>query len=153
MQQWAGKATADSGVSRNLADDGGHIAAAEAEVALAEGQAARALEKIEPAHLYLKVPETLSTLAAAYAATGRVADAIARYEELLKQPAFGDEAQQLWFDAHLALGKLYEQDKRPQDAARIYDSLIARWKDADADVKLLNEVRTRRLALGRKRRT
>jgi tetratricopeptide (TPR) repeat protein len=143
MQQWAGKATADSGVSRNLADDGAFISASEAEVALAEGRSARALERIEPAHIYLKEPETLSTLAAAYAATGRVEDAIARYEELLKDRPFGYEGQQLWFDAHLALGRLYEQEHRPQDALRTYESLINRWKDADADLILLTDARAR----------
>jgi pentatricopeptide repeat protein len=147
MQQWAGNATADSGVSRNLADDGAYIAAAEAEVALAEGRGVRALERSEGAHQYLKEPETLFTLASSYAAAGRVADAIARYEELLKLAPMGFEAQLAWFDTHLALGKLYEQQNRAQDAVRVYESLDSRWKEGDANLVPLTELRARLAAL------
>jgi tetratricopeptide (TPR) repeat protein len=147
MERYAGSATADSGISRNIADDRAHIAVAEAELALAEGRAARAIERSEPAHLYLKDAETLATVADSYAVAGRIADAIARYEELLTKASFGWEAQQVWLDAHLALGKLYEQQKRVQDAARVYDALLARWQDADADLRLLREIRGRRASL------
>jgi tetratricopeptide (TPR) repeat protein len=147
MQQWVGKATADSGVSRNLAEDDFYVAASEAELALAEGRLARALERIEPAHLYLKSPETLATLAAVDAAAGRAAEAIARYEELVSKPAMGYEAQETWLAAHVALGRLYEQQRRPADATKIYLALADRWKGGDGDLVLLRTARARLQAL------
>jgi tetratricopeptide (TPR) repeat protein len=143
MTQWVGKATADSGVSRNLAEDNHYVSAAQAELALAEGRPDRGLERIEQAHLFLKGPETLSTLAATYAAAARTDEAIAHYEELLAQKPFGFEAQELWFAAHLALGTLYEQQRRPADARRVYQALVDRWKDGDADLVLLRDARHR----------
>jgi tetratricopeptide (TPR) repeat protein len=143
MQAWAGKATADSGISRNIGDDGAYISAAEAEIALAEGRAARAIERVEPAQRYLKISEPLFTLAAAYAAAGRIDDAIARYEEFVKNPPLGNEGQQVWFEAHLALGKLYEQRGGAADARRVYEALAARWVTGDADITLLRDVRDR----------
>jgi tetratricopeptide (TPR) repeat protein len=147
MHRWAGNATADAGINRDVAADGAYVAAAEAEVALAERRSARALERSEAAHLYLKDPETLATLAASYAAAGRVADAIARYEELLTRAPLGFEPQHMWFETHLALGRLYEQQQRSQEALRLYESLADRWKDADADLVLFRDLHTRLAAL------
>jgi tetratricopeptide (TPR) repeat protein len=147
MHEWAGKATAASGVSRNVPDDVVYISVAEAEVALAQGRTAEALERIEAAHLHLKMPETLFTLAAAYAAAGRLDQAITRYEELLSKPPLGYEVQELWLEAHLALGQLYERQQRIADATRTYQALADRWKDADSDAVLLRNVRARLEAL------
>jgi tetratricopeptide (TPR) repeat protein len=143
MQEWVGKATADSGVGRNIGDDTAYVSAAEAEVALAEGHVERAIERIEPARLHLKIPEMLYTAAAAYEAAGDVASAIARYEEFLRTPPLGNEGQQAWFETHLALGRLYEQGGRTADARRVYETLVTRWQGADDDLVLLQQVRQR----------
>jgi tetratricopeptide (TPR) repeat protein len=143
MEAWVGKATADSGVSRNVNDDGAYLAAAAAELALAEGRASLAIERSESAHLQLKLPELLFTLAGACEAAGRIDDAIARYEEFLNAPPFGNEGQQLWFQTHVALGKLYERQQRSADARRVYEALAERWKNGDPDIVLLREVQDR----------
>jgi tetratricopeptide (TPR) repeat protein len=146
MRASLGRATADSGVARNLDNDQMLMAVAEAEVDMAEGRTASALARLEPAHLYFKDPASLATLAAAYAASDRRDEAIAKYEELLSRAPFGNEPQQVWLEAHLALGKLYERE-RPTDARQTYDALLTRWKDADEDVLLLREVVARRQPL------
>ncbi len=142
MQKTAGKATADASVAHNTELDRAYVGLAQAEIELAAGRPARAVELLEPAHIILK-EAALESLAAAYAASGRLADAIARYEEFVKARPLGLELQEKWFAAQVALGGLYERVNRPAGAQRLYAAFLERWKDGDSDLVLLETARTR----------
>ena len=143
MQKTAGRATADSGVSRNTGLDRAYVDLAQAEIERAAGRTRRAVELLEPAHVIAKSSESLEALAAAYVAADRPDDAVKRYEELMTSRVLGNEGQELWLQAHLALGQLYERLNRPADARKIYTALIDRWKEGDDDLLLLHSVRER----------
>ena len=140
MQKGLGS-TADSSVARNLALDRRYMDAAQAEIELARGRTVRAIELLEPLRNALKL-EIDESLATAYAAAGRVPEAVGRLEDLVKAPPPGSELQQTWLVSHLALGGLYERSGRADAAQRVYASLIDRWKDADSDLPLLATART-----------
>ena len=142
MQKTAGSATADSSVARNVGLDRTYIDLAQAEIELASGRPVRALELLEPTRDVLKW-QVLESLAAAYTAAGRLSEAISRYEELLLKPVLGNEHQEFWFSSHIALGALYEQLSRPDDARRLYSALVEKWKDGDNDLVLLKTARER----------
>lgn len=143
MEKTAWNTTAASAANRNTGEDHANIDLAQSEVDLARGRTGPALEAVERAHLALQDVNSLETLAPALIAAGRPSEAVTRYEELLKKPPFGNEGQEAWFQAHLALGRLYEQQGRQEDARRLYTSLLDRWKDADANLLLLKAVRER----------
>ena len=143
MEKTAGSATADSSVARNVGLDRAYVALAQAEIELASGRAARAVELLEPIRDVLKL-ETVESLAAAYAAAGRLPAAIGLHEELMRKPLLlGTEMQQIWLQSHASLGALYERVARPDDARRLYSALVERWKDGDSDLVLLKTVRER----------
>jgi tetratricopeptide (TPR) repeat protein len=141
MVKNAGDSTAGSGMGRNVALDTAHVDRARGEIELAERHPERALPLFESAHLRLKRPESLDSLAAGYLAAGRLDEAAARYEELLKDPHLGNEAQELWLAAHVSLARLRERQQRPADARVLYERLIAHWKDAEPDLPLLKQAR------------
>jgi eukaryotic-like serine/threonine-protein kinase len=141
MVKNAGDSTAASGMGRNVALDTAHIDRARGEIELAERHPARALPLFESAHLRLNRPDSLDSLAAGYLAAGRLDEAAARYEELLKDLRPGNEAQELWLAAHVSLARIRERQNRPADARVLYERLIAFWKDAEPDLPLLKEAR------------
>jgi serine/threonine protein kinase/tetratricopeptide (TPR) repeat protein len=141
MVKNAGDSTAGSGMARNVALDTAHVDRARGEIELAERHPERALPLFESAHLRLKRPESLDSLAAGYLAAGRLDEAAARYEELLKDPRLGNEAQELWLAAHVSLARLRERQNRSADARVLYERLIAFWKDAEPGLPLLKEAR------------
>jgi tetratricopeptide (TPR) repeat protein len=144
MQKTAGSATADSSVARDLGLDRAYIDLAQAEIELASGRPARAIELLEPTREVLKV-EVLEPLAAAYTAAARLPAAISLYEEfvLRQPPLLGNELQQTWLESHVALGALYERLGRSDDARRLYSALVELWKDGDSDLALLKTARER----------
>jgi serine/threonine protein kinase/tetratricopeptide (TPR) repeat protein len=140
MQKGLGS-TADSSVARNLALDQRYIDAAQAEIELARGRTARAIELLEPSRDVLKL-DIAESLAAAYAAAGRIPDAVGRYEDLIRVRPPASELQQVWIESQLALGGLYERIGRSDDAQRLYAMLVDRWKEADPDLPLLATARS-----------
>jgi eukaryotic-like serine/threonine-protein kinase len=148
MRKTLGNTISDSSVARNLDRDRAYLELAQAEIELARGQAARAVALLEPLRELLK-RELDEPLGAAYMATGRVSDAIARYEEILRGPRFGDELQQAWLDAHITLGGLYERTAQPDAARRVYSALIEQWKDGDDNLPALVAARARLASLSR----
>jgi eukaryotic-like serine/threonine-protein kinase len=143
MHKTASNTTAVSAANRNTERDRAFIDLAEGEVALARGRRDQAVDRLQRASLSFADVETLESMAVALVTAGRVAEAIARYEELLQKSPFGLEAQEVWFQSHLALGRLYEHEKRYDAAMKLYTSLAQRWKDGDADLPLLKAVRDR----------
>ncbi len=143
MQKSVSNTTAASTANRNLQRDGAHVDMGRAEVDLARGRIADAVQKIEPAHALLSSPDSFETLSAVLLAAGRTADAIAGYERLIKEQPFGLEAQESWFQAHLTLGGLYERQGRADEARKLYESLLQQWKAADANLPLLTALGAR----------
>ena len=143
MEKTAGSATADSSVARNVGQDRAYIDLAQAEIELASGRAARAVELLEPTRDVLE-QEMVESLAAAYASAGRLPAAISLHEEFLRKPLLlGTELQQIWLQSHASLGALYERVARLDDARRLYSALVEQWKDGDSDLALLRTVRER----------
>lgn len=116
---------------------------ATAELDLAARDADRAIERLGRAGR-LGTPDLLESQAVALAAGGKRDEAMRRYEEVLRDPPLGLEAQEVFFQAHVALALLYEQAGRGADAERLYTALAKRWKDGDPDLPLLRQVRARR---------
>ena len=142
MRQTSANATAASAANRNAASDDAYIELASAELDLAAGRPERALERLDRAAT-LKLPDLLESQAVALVAAGKPDEAMRRYEELLRDPPLGNESQEVFFRSHVALAQLYDRAGRSADAARLYASLLDRWKDADPDLPLLLLARTR----------
>jgi serine/threonine protein kinase/tetratricopeptide (TPR) repeat protein len=142
MRRTSAKATAASAANRNTASDDAYIELASAELDLAAGRPERALERLDRAAT-LKVPDVLESQAVALGAVGKPDDAMKRYEDILRAPPLGNEAQEVFFRSHVALAQLYDRAGRSADAARVYASLLDRWKDGDPDLPLLLHARTR----------
>jgi serine/threonine protein kinase/tetratricopeptide (TPR) repeat protein len=137
------KATADSSTNRVLSHDAAYVNLAQGAIELATRRTEVAVETVTRAHGVLNGPDSLESLAYTLAIAGRPADAIARYEKLNSDPPLGNEAQEFWFSAQLALAGLYERTGRPADAQRLYTAFIDRWKDGDQDLPLLLVARKR----------
>ncbi len=140
MKKTIGNTIADSSVARNLELDRAFEALAQAEIELAGGRAARAVELLEPIRDVLRL-QVVEPLAAAYAASGRSSDAIARYEEFLQAAHPGNELQQTRLESHVALARLYERAARREDARRLYAALVEHWKDGDSTLVPLKAAR------------
>lgn len=141
MKKTARDATAASAANRDTERDEAYLAFAQAEVELARGRAQTAIELLEKVNATLKIPETLESLAVALRSAGRVDEAMRRYEELLRQRPLGREAQELWFQTHLELGRLYERTGQAMKARALYESLLDKWKEADDNLVLLRNIR------------
>jgi tetratricopeptide (TPR) repeat protein len=91
----------------------------------------------------------LATGAYVAAAARRDDDAAARYTQLIDHPRYIIEAQEDWFQAHVALGAVYERTGRSQDAKRLYERVVELWKDGDPDLVVLNTARMRLAGVSR----
>ncbi len=113
------------------------------EIALANGNYARAVEELQLGARSVPLPLGLESLARAYQEAGDRGGAIACLEKLMSLPIspLGWEPQQAWLVAHAELCEAYlsrgEQDK----AEQVLDKLARQWKDADPGLPL-----TRRIA-------
>ena len=142
MRRTSAQATAASAANRNTASDEAYIELASAELDLAAGRAAGALERLDRAAT-LKIPDLLESQAVALVETGATDEAIRKYEDILRTPPFGNEAQEVFFSSHVALAQLYDRAGRGTEAARLYASLLDRWKAGDPDLPLLVHARAR----------
>jgi tetratricopeptide (TPR) repeat protein len=148
MSRTASDATVGSSANRNTSRDAGHLDVARGELALAEGRSAEAVGRFEAARVVdARDTSALESLAVALVASGRLADAAKRYEELIALRPLGVEAQEDWVRAHVRLGEVYERLGKPDSARASYEQLIALWKDGDADLLALKEARDRRARL------
>jgi serine/threonine protein kinase/tetratricopeptide (TPR) repeat protein len=147
MAERASDATADSATNRSLDFDQAHVKQAMGDVAVAEGRFDEAIQLLEAANLAQSEPDRLESLAAAYAAAGNLDRAAARYAELIARQPFGYESQEDWMRAHVTLGQIYERLNRPDEARKLYEHLLALWKNGDADLVALTRARARLSAL------
>ena len=143
MTKTSGAVTADSTTNRNIALDEAYVAQARGELALAEGKAADAVGILEGARVGAPDLQIVDALAAAQAAAGNLTAAATGYQEVIAGRGLGFEAQEYWLQAHLRLGEVYERLGRPADAREQYARLLALWKEGDADLPALREVKAR----------
>ncbi len=113
----------------------------EGEMELARGNRARAIELLLLADREMHSPLTVEALAHAYQTAGDTGQAIAWYETLMGMGHrfLGWEPQQLWLAAHYHLARAYLSRGEKDKAAKILDTLLNLWKEADTDLPLLHK--------------
>ena len=139
----AGDPTAVSGINRSTSTDEASMRLLRGEIALARGRADEALSDFEIAHRVRPHARTLEALATAHLSLNQNDEAASALADLIARRPLGAESQQEWLMAHLQLGRLHERRGEPDEARKLYESLIAAWKDADADLPAAREARQR----------
>lgn len=131
----------------------------EAEIALAEGDARRAVAaagrtplvtgRNERRNDWLRsAPFQRDVLARACRMSGDLDRAAAEYEKLISNNRRGEEYHLVHPIYHFRLAELYEQKGLIPDAVRHYERFLDLWKDADADIAEIGEARRRLARLG-----
>lgn len=122
----------------------------EGEIVFTRGDHARAIDLLLVADKEAHSPLSVASLARAYRLDGQVEKAIAAHEALLAlfDGSLGWEAQGAWLDAHYWLATLYQRTGDTKKALGILDDLLARWKDADPDLPMLERAQRLRATLG-----
>ena len=114
------------------------------EIELYRGNHSEALEHLETANTLQDSPYYLESLAHYYYSLGDWEQAISIYENIVdNHPTLGWEGQECWIQAHLQLGKAFEETGNKADAIKYYSRLLELWKDADPDLPDLLDVKTR----------
>ena len=113
----------------------------EGEVELARGNHSRAIELLQLADRETHGPLTVEALAHAYQVAGDTAQTIAWSETLMAMGHryLGWEPQQLWLAAQCNLAQAYLSRNEKEKAAKLLDTLLTLWKDADPDLRLLQK--------------
>jgi cytochrome c-type biogenesis protein CcmH/NrfG len=83
-------------------------------------------------------------LAEAYVETGRLADAVAQWERLVRMHYEDTAAYSLWMATALyKLGLAYEQLGQRENAVKEYEMFLEIFKDADPDLEEVSDARNR----------
>ena len=119
----------------------------EGELALAQGNAEKAVELLHLADRESTSAETIASLARACDMTGRKAEAVEYYEKLIAagRASLGWEPQQEWISAHARLAEILLGDGEKAKADMVLRPLIDLWRAADPDLPLT--VKLRNLAI------
>lgn len=123
--------------------DRASVALLRGEVALANGDPEGALPHLQTAYAIRENGYHLESLAYGLFKVGDLDLARDRYLSLLKEPELGWEVQEFWILAHSHLGQVYQALGDAPDARRHYEALLEIWKDGDADLLALRDVRER----------
>lgn len=143
-----GDPTSDSTTNRNTRLDQANADVARAEVDLARGRTADALELLEAAApVDSDNSDTTDSLAAAYLKSGRLTDAARCYEQLIAAESLDTEAQPYWFEAHLQLARIRVRQGNPDAARALYERVLEIWKQGDTDLIPLRAARSGLAAL------
>jgi len=123
-----------------------------AEIALAEGKTAEAVEAARSAVEYEDSPVAVETLARALDAAGQNEDTATEYEKVLGRAAQRSEtydapAFHKVVDAHYRLGVLYQKLGKANRAREELGKFLAYWKFADPDLEIYKDARLRFSAL------
>ncbi|HEX2446364.1 MAG TPA: serine/threonine-protein kinase [Vicinamibacterales bacterium] len=124
-----------------------------AEIALRAGRGADAHALAARAVRAFGTAWTLETLARAQQAAGLIPEAIATWTTILERPGERTiESDAPAFSkvvlAGYELARLLERSGRADEARARYDEFLRRWADADQDLTVLADARTRRSRLG-----
>lgn len=134
--------TLGSQADRENPIDTGDLHLLEGELALARGNYALAIEKLQLAAQGFHLPLALPGLCHAYQKAGDSGQASACYEKLLGLGlrALGWEPQQSWIEAHAELAEIYLSKGDNAKAAGSLNELARLWKDADSDLPLVKRM-------------
>ena len=131
------------------------LALLQAEIFLAEGSPASAIEVMENASspasppmdiqalFRLNMPLNQDILARAYVKNGALDKAVAKYEEWITFDPNSTDRRIAHPKYHYELAKLYEQKKWEGKAIENYEKFIDLWKDADKGLPELEEAKKR----------
>jgi len=143
-----GDVVAGASANRSASGEAGFVDLARAELLAAQHKPDEADTAAAAATARLG-NDALATAAHVAAAARHDDDAVARYTRLIDHPVYINEAQEDWFEAHVALGAVYERTGRSQDAKRLYERVAELWKDGDPDLVALRTARARLATLSR----
>jgi eukaryotic-like serine/threonine-protein kinase len=120
------------------AEQTGYLHLLQGEIALAQGQADKAIELFTLSNTENSTPFSVEALASAYQQEGKMDDAITWYEKLigLQNRAIGWETQQLWLAAHSTLAADYLARGDREKARQTIGQLLDLWKGADPELPL-----------------
>lgn len=114
------------------------------EVALAQGNAAAAVNSFRAAFTLDSSSLVLESLARGLAATGDVEGALRRYASFgTVQNWLGWEAQEFGLLANYRMGQLYERTADRERAIQAYERFLSRWHDADSDIVAVRDAKKR----------
>ena len=130
-------------ISGNRSDQAAHNIL-KGEIELIKGNTAEALDLIE-ASVNLRYDNyILESLAHYYHVTGESESAASRYKEIIgNKNQLGWEAQEYWILAHYNLGRIYEETGDIGQAIQFYQEFLNIWGDADADLPLITDAKSR----------
>jgi DNA-binding winged helix-turn-helix (wHTH) protein/Tfp pilus assembly protein PilF len=127
-----------------IEDQAAFVALLKAEVAEASGDAQGAVQFMKPpadADFGSAAVFTRESLAHLYQTLGNRDEAIAWYEQFVKGGSPGWEPQRYLPDAYYTLAEDYQQKGDRANALRCVSALLDEWKDADANLPLLQSAR------------
>jgi tetratricopeptide (TPR) repeat protein len=133
--------TAMAGINRSGHTDEAAINVAKGEVALATGNAPKAIEAFEVADKLVPHSHGMESLAFGLRVTGKPQEAARVYQELLDNMQLGAEGQESWVLAHYELGKIYQDLGDKARALESYRKFLDLWKDADEDIPVLRQAK------------
>jgi DNA-binding winged helix-turn-helix (wHTH) protein/Tfp pilus assembly protein PilF/TolB-like protein len=126
----------------NSREQTGYLHLLQGEIALAEGNSAQAIDLLTVADHTNTNGFSVEALAHAYQQLGAMDQAILWYEKLTSPPnrSFSWEPQQRWLAAHNVLAEDYLARGDREKAKQTLAPLLNLWKDADANLKLRQEM-------------
>ncbi|PYJ79248.1 MAG: hypothetical protein DME69_05475 [Verrucomicrobia bacterium] len=122
--------------------------ALQAEVSLAEGKPAVAVEAAEKADQFSDTTSALETLGRCYEAAARNDEAIRAYERLLaRAPELADSEDGPTFhrvvELHYHLGTLYQKTGQTDLARTQLQTFLKAWSEADANLEMRRDAEQR----------
>jgi DNA-binding winged helix-turn-helix (wHTH) protein/tetratricopeptide (TPR) repeat protein len=125
------------------AEQTGYLHLLQGELALAQGNADKAIELFTLSDTEKSTGFSVGALASAYQQAGKTHDAIIWYEKLLnlQNMAIAWETQQLWLAAHVSLADDYLAKGDRVKAKQSIDRFLDLWKDADSNLVLLKQAK------------
>ncbi len=91
--------------------------------------------------------QAFAALGEAYLLAGEKEKALEQYRKIVANPMARFGNVYVYVTTHFELGRIYQGLGRTREAGESYGELLRRWKDADPDLPLLREARTRLAAL------
>jgi DNA-binding winged helix-turn-helix (wHTH) protein/tetratricopeptide (TPR) repeat protein len=125
------------------AEQMGYLHLLQGEIALAKGQADKAIELFTLSNTEKSTAFSVEALASAYQQAGKTNDAITWYDKFLTQrdDSIGWEPQQLWLAAHCTLAADYLAKGDREKAKQNLSQLLNLWKEADPGLPLLKQAK------------
>lgn len=120
------------------------------EIELARGNIDEAVDLFETTIKLRNDSYTLSSLAYAYYCLGQLEEAISIYEEMIgPHYVLGWEAQECIVEAYYNLARIHEEMGNQDQAEKYYSQFIDIWINADVDIPILQDAKSRLASLER----